>query len=257
MTYLEQIDKCKTLDALFSVWSKKEEMVQRVVYSGETHYLKINYKENGFISDGIVNKKAWAKMDFPKVLFVMKSFDGKDAVGDFDIRPRMRKEEFLGSSLLEIQQWVEGLLLTNEKEIRPYRGADIEKCWEKIAVIFLKKENAADGDKSCNPDIIDIHTKNNRVEIAKEIELINPDVIVCCSTFRSLMTYVYGEDVEQMIRDKKLAHWYCLIPVKGRGRLFIDYFEPGFPDLIAYYGIVNIYQQALINEAAFLRGDYQ
>lgn len=85
------------------------------------------------------------------------------------------------------------------------------------------------------------------MEIAKEIELVDPDIVVCCSTFRSLMTYVYNKDAQKMVDDMKYQ-WYCLMTINGRERLLIDYVEPGWPDLIAYYGIVNIYQQALINE---------
>lgn len=141
MKYLEQIGKCRTLDELFSVWSKKEEVVQRVVYSGKTHYLKIDYKENGFISDGIINQEVWDKIDFPKVLFVLKYMDYQDVVGDWDIRSSVKGGGYLGDNLTAIYSWAAGLLLTSEKKIRPYMGAHVERCLEKIAVLFLKKEN--------------------------------------------------------------------------------------------------------------------
>lgn len=52
-----------------------------------------------------------------------------------------------------------------------------------------------------------------------------------------------------MNNETRCDNWYYYLDVCGRKRLFIDYYHPGnrWPDLINYYGLLGIYQQALLH----------
>lgn len=260
MTYNEKIQNCSTLDELFEIWRSKPESKQRIVFGGQTELLTIDYRKDGFISDGIVDKLSWHKKR-PKILFVMKSLDYIRDNFDNDVRRSMFLKEILGDRMWTLGIWAKGLLLTNENQIYPFihtSFTDKANWWTEMAVLFLNKTRTG---KIATPDIIDLYAKNDRIEIKKEIEIIDPDVVVCCSTFRTLLSVMYGKRVisysnprndEPVIQSEN--DWCYSLPINGRDRLFIDYFEPGWPDLIAYYGLVAIYQQALINGRIHLGG---
>ena len=257
MEYYRKIESCATLDELFSAWKIKNSCQHRIVSRGQTKFLRIDYEKNGFISDGIVNESGWNNGQAPKILFVMKSLSSDIKSVDVDIRSEMRKGTKSrlgitsnGFSYLTIGKWAKGLSLTDKERIEPYyhKFCDVYAWWKSIAVMGLKKEN--DDETISDPDIIDIYAESDSVEIKKEIEIINPDIIVCCSTYRTLMTYVFGyepEDGPIYNSDIMKNNWCNMVPVNGKDSLFIDYVEPCWPYLVAYYGLVNIYQQALIS----------
>lgn len=151
-----------------------------------------------------------------------------------------------------IAKWALGIIRTDKERIEPYEHHNYyEEWWNNISIMGIKKEN--NSSVIMNPDTVDIYAESNKDEIKKEIEIIDPDIIVCCSVYRTLMTIVYQYDTEEEFTEaffkseSMLNNWCNVIPINGRNRLFIQYVEPGWPDLITYYGLVNIYQQALIN----------
>ena len=55
----------------------------------------------------------------------------------------------------------------------------------------------------------------------------------------------------RFIEPKRCDNWYYYSDViGGKERLFIDYYHPAnrYPTLLNYYGLVNIYQQALLEK---------
>lgn len=85
------------------------------------------------------------------------------------------------------------------------------------------------------------------MEILKEFSLIDPDIVICGSTFGTFLTTVM--EMPEMNNETRCDNWYYYLDVCGRKRLFIDYYHPGnrWPDLINYYGLLGIYQQALLH----------
>lgn len=259
MTYLEQIDECTSLEKLYKVWKTKDAGRQRIVYEGKTEYLTIDYRENGFICDGIVDKTVWDKKK-PKILFVLKS---SGYVGDKHRRNMtfsMYLKEYFSSDLWTVGEWAKGMLMTDENSLcHPFEQRceyDLNR-WREISVLFIKKEIRGGLGKP-NPDLIDLYAKNDRYEIRKEIEIIDPDIVVCCSTFRTLLSVLYDKRIVSIANPHKdeitqSLNWCYKLPINGKDKLFIDYVEPGYPNLMAYYGLVGIYQQVLKN--GFLKGE--
>ncbi len=259
MNYFERIESCTTLDDLFAVWKAKAAVQHRYVSRGKTSFIETDFAQNGFISDGIINNNVWNGGQYPKILFVMKNLKTDEESVDIDIRPEMRKgnESSLWTKrgwdgLYTIAKWAIGICLTDKERIEPFFWkAPNTDWWNNIAIMLIKKENG--NNDIINPDIIDLYADSDNVELKREIEIIDPDIVVCCSTYRTLMTFVYGFDPESTSNpiyssETMENNWCNLIPINGRDRLFINYVEPGWPELVAYYGLVNIYQQALIKD---------
>lgn len=80
----------------------------------------------------------------------------------------------------------------------------------------------------------------------KQIEIINPDIIICGYTIEALERIFE----KQICGDKKCDNLFYYAVLAGRVRLVIDYYHPAnrFPALLNYYGIVNIYQQVLLEK---------
>ena len=87
----------------------------------------------------------------------------------------------------------------------------------------------------------------DREEIRKEFDLIDADIIVCGSTFGVLLEKVFEHPA---LTEKKTSdNWYYFEDFDGSGkrRLYIDGYHPAnrWPDLMNYYTVASIYQQAL------------
>ncbi len=74
--------------------------------------------------------------------------------------------------------------------------------------------------------------------------MIDPDIIVCGYTFQILYHEVFEYD-----NLGKNDNWYYYLDVFNKKRLFIDYYHPAnhWPSLTNYYGLMGIYQQALLD----------
>lgn len=110
----------------------------------------------------------------------------------------------------------------------------------KIAVVNIKKSG---GKHTSIYEEIDAYAQADAEEIIREIELIDPDIIICGATFASL-----NQILNQPMEKGSNENWfYYSDALGGKERLFIDYYHPAnrYPALLNYYGIVGIYQQAL------------
>ena len=84
-------------------------------------------------------------------------------------------------------------------------------------------------------------------EIKKELSLIDADIVICGATFKTLLYNVFEHEI---LNDETLCdNWYYYLNLDGKERLYIDAYHPAnyWPDLMNYYTITSIYQQALIS----------
>ena len=81
--------------------------------------------------------------------------------------------------------------------------------------------------------------------------MIDADVIVCGYTFRPLYKALFENDFENSGIEAN-ENWFYYLEYAGKKRLFIDYYHPSnyWSDLINYYGLIGIYQQALNSDKA-------
>ncbi len=246
MTYEEKIFKCETLDTLFSFWKQKK--VSEITYESDGNVVtkSLDHSKNIFVSDGIVNPNKWGNYGNKKILFVMKEAYGGD--GDWSLADWLLNEHPTLRIWKRIAKWSHGLQYTTSNCICRYMENLSElvhnEALERIAVMNLKK---SDGKSSSQYAEIAAYANLDSLEIRKEFELIDAEIIICGATFNMLCSALLGNPLPE---DEKSDNWYYFLNIFGKKRLFIDYYHPAnrWSDLLNYYGILSIYQQALIED---------
>ena len=102
---------------------------------------------------------------------------------------------------------------------------------DRIAVVNVKKSNG--GSKSEYEDLKK-YALEDRLEIKRELEIIQPDIIVCGNNL-SLLKLVLGEELQNDDTwDNMLALW--------KDTLVLDYYHPAvhYPNRVNYYALMAI-----------------
>lgn len=144
-----------------------------------------------------------------------------------------------------VAKWVRGLCNTTVDRVEPYvrwiTEEEGREALRKIAVINVKK---IDGKSGSDRDDLMGFVEANAELLRREIELVQPKIIVCGNTFEYLQK-IFG-----IYHERNCDNWYYWIELGSIGRvLVLDYFHPAvrYPELMTYYGLMNCYQQALQN----------
>lgn len=147
-----------------------------------------------------------------------------------------------------VAEWSYGLTHTTTDRIPEFKAFKSLSIKEKrdaidaIAVINLKK---VDGKPVSDDADIMKHTVENAASLQREIEIAKPQVIVCGGTMK------YLESILGVKRKIRCDNWYYWFDVGNQKNvLVLDYCHPAIRSysLLYYYGITNIYQQALIKK---------
>lgn len=214
----------------------------------------------GFVSDGIVCPELWFSQS-TRVLFILKeaySDDGNE--NDWDLLDCLNSEsESKGRIWTAVAEWQYALQNTTEeripvfdgwlgcpvgdtKQYREARTALLKQC----AVINIKKSNGQNG--SDDMDLLR-YVKEDWMLIKSQIELINPTIIVCGSTFSLLRDWKTEPEQE---RKLILGMDTASLP-EGRGcyaigsRTLLAYYHPAnqYPAVLNHYGLVGMYHNFL------------
>jgi hypothetical protein len=249
MGYSENSQGCASLEELFELWKHKEP--QKIIYTvkKKQYESEINHAQNKFIPDGIVNHEVWNDSIHKRILYVLKEAYTDEAKG-YDLVDWLNSEPDL-RMWNRVARWTYGLQNTSETEIAKYipdidKDAAIRKqSFEQIAVMNLKKSG---GDSTSVIDEIAAYAKSDREELIRELQLIDPEIVLCGSTFWILYQIVFGK--EPLKGNQANNNWFYYLNLDGKVRLYIDYYHPAnqWPDLVNYYAVTNIYQQALISK---------
>ena len=203
------IDKTKQLNELFSRW-------------------KTSYGQQSidFSEDGIINEEIWNKAH-RKILFFMK--DSNDYRKDLRDLFNRNPWQLLGIWSYGLQQLTTACtpIFTEPKKTENWQFA----C-RSSAVINLKKLT---GKNHSNDS--ELQTAGNRdiAYINEELEIIQPDIVVCCGIFhlvKDLFTGMEPKGPDGRIYQRGDVIW-------------IDFIHPSFPNLrydISYYALITLYQ---------------
>lgn len=178
-------------------------------------------------------------------MFVLKEAYGTDW-HDNTLVTWLRRDHPNSRIWSRVARWVYGIDNTTKDHIERYVPQLDEvvhkQCLDEIAVVNLKK---SDGNSSSKYDEIAKYARKDKEIIKREIELIDPKIVICGSTFSILLREVY--DSYSLKEDNPSDNWYYYLNLDGKTRLYIDYYHPAnhWSDLMNYYSITNIYQQAL------------
>lgn len=209
------MDQKQQLKELFDKWRKKP-----------------NHNET-FIEDGIVNLPKWINQK-PKLLFFLKEAYG----GPFDLAKALNKA---GADFGRSQIWWRVAIWTQAiyDSIIPPQQYDertiigkADEIIRSISVINIKKSH---GQKSSNNTDLEKFLADDKAELAEELNIINPDVILCGNTFHLLES----ADIFPGIRKGKSDDYIW------NDKLIINYWHPSGRGIVSndevnYYAIREI-----------------
>ncbi|MEE9443328.1 MAG: hypothetical protein V3V99_11755 [candidate division Zixibacteria bacterium] len=143
------------------------------------HYRKLGIDSNKICKDGIFNEKQYEESS-KKILYVMKEVNdwpGGDLRTLFNDGLRIRM-------WFTIARWTSGIL----NGFPEYKDIDKNEIYtkdiHKIACINLKKTS---GGSISNMAVINAHAYIGRHLLSEQITEIDPDIIIACGTFESLI----------------------------------------------------------------------
>ena len=204
-----------------------------------------------------MNPEVWNSGDKKRILFIMKEAYGSD----WDNRTLASWLRMYHPTLpmwRRVARWTYGIQHTDANEIARYKANLTDEqhaeSLEQIAILNLKKSN---GDSASDYGEIDAYAREDRLEILKEFSLIDPDIVICGSTFGTKLTTVLQKP--PLNDSTGNDNWYYFMNVARKERLFIDYYHPAnhWSDLMNYYGLMGIYQQALKEKQPVVRNGRQ
>lgn len=204
---------------------------------------RIDHQAGVFISDGISCPEQWFAQEVRPLFLLKEAYGGK---GDWDLRDHfMKDEEMVGNiTWRRITQWTRGIMGTTADEMPPF-----EKCegpirfgnehLQKIAVVNVKKSG---GKPRSDHDDLAEYAKYDRDEIAAQIRLIDPTVIICGYTCNYLSIAMAPN-----LKEERNSNLFYFLNLNGHETIVLDYWHPSnqYPDLMNYYGLMGAYQQAL------------
>ena len=116
------------------------------------------------------------------------------------------------------------------------------------AVVNVKKSG---GEKVSDYKEIQRYAEYDRRELRREIELIDPTVIVCGYTISALNIIMETPVKEYANAEQQNSNLFYTVQINGHAAIVLDYWHPSnqFPDLLNYYGLMGSYQQALLHRA--------
>ncbi len=206
----------KELDFLFEEWEKR--------------HLAKGYKK--FIRDGIVNENWWLQeQNVPKICFFLKEArtqkDGYNLVRDlYEHEPWKLWQR--------VAIWTQAMQLAFSGE-RPY---DVDKIQMKsheavrqTAVVNVKKSN---GLAESDEEDLWQYVREDKDLLKRELEIVNPDIILCGYTF-GMLSDVLGDELEKDgTADTMYAFW--------KDKLIIDYYHPAchYPNRVNYYALMTV-----------------
>lgn len=175
-----------------------------------------DYK-NVFVGDGIINETEWNKT-FPKILFIAKEANqfGTQRFGDF--REDWKGDEWQYPFAYRIAEWSFGIIKNFPLFNEIYRDyPQLHEMLQKVSFLNIKKNGGA---SSCQPSDLEKHFDENQLFLNRELELINPNIIILGLSFNLYIRAKMFDDVDW--KDSG----YDIYVAKCSGRRIIDFYHP-------------------------------
>ena len=186
------------------------------------------YPDSVLITDGIIDTELWKNSKI-KILFLLKEAYGKKR----HLPDYINQSKAKGRTFIPLAQWAYAIQeITKKKKLSIFskNKSIINPPLLSSAVINIKKVN---GKKSSdNKDLVK-YVNENWEEIKKQINTINPDIIVCGNTWSLIHSKLQDSTV---ISDRVY---------KTDNYIFIDFWHPAnrTSNIMNYYALSAIYLQ--------------
>lgn len=234
----------KDMEQLFAEWKSVEPAEIKESKFDKTSI--IDHKNKVFIKDGVVCPEQWFSQEIRPLFLLKEAYGGKE---DWDLIDFLSSKERMSKMWNRVAHWTYGLMKTDTNHIEPFSklsGSTYAENDElkQIAVINVKK---SDGKKGSDWEQINAYAEFDKDRLMKQIELCDPTIIVCgyTGTPLEIVTKCTRQNYRQEWNDSRYYHF----EINGHDAIILDYWHPAnmYPDIMNYYGLMGIYQQALLN----------
>lgn len=224
----QYIEQC---NVLFENWKNKPAHGQ------------VDHRNGVFIADGVVLPEQWFSQDIRPLFLLKEAYNGES---DWSLTDHLlHSKKKCNATWRRITQWTEGLLNTTADAIHPY--TKVQDCTfgneylKRIAAINIKKSG---GQKTSDGEDLKVYAQYDRTELYEQLKLADPSVIVCGYTMEHL-NLILPEPIKTRAGQSQNLYYYTSI--NGHDVLVLDYWHPSnqYPDIMNYYTLMSIYQQAL------------
>ena len=203
--------------------------------------------EDGFVRDGVVDPERWFSQAV-RPLFLLKEAHDRPGTGDWDLTAyagRIAGGAGIPAPIWNrLREWTRGLRRTSAERMEPYQAAAAAPRSELgcCAVVNVKKPF---GGSVSDMEVIGSYGLADGPLLLRQLELCEPTVIVCGGTAEVL------DRLAHFRAGGSNPEWFYGMELAGRRVTVLDYYHPAarLPKLLSYYGLVSIYQQALLREA--------
>lgn len=202
---------------------------------------RVNSNNTPFVTDGVMDPEQWFKRA-ERIMFVIKETYSDKHEKDWDLAAdHVLSNEKIGQKTIwrNISLWAKGMQYICS-DYNPY-DKDLEsfgnEYLHRIAVLSIKKYN---GTSTSNDEDIIHYADQEKDLIEKEIEICDPNVIVCCGTAKAL-SKVIDFNYEQK-NNECFYHTF----INGHEVIVIDFFHPDnrYPKIMNCFTLCSIYQRA-------------
>ncbi len=218
------------LEKLFDKWAEKH---AKKLSAADPYGMKHEPPYGKFVRDGIVNPDKWAIQE-PKICFIMPEAGGYDDLEKFpeghDLAEEWNKKGCFTKLMFKFAVWVQAVYDSFFDPVPYVKKPIMDQKNDLIRAISIVNIKKSDGQKVPQLDLVKKFAQEDATELRKQIELINPDVILCCGVFRFLVgtppedaktkrkrDFVFYRD--ELVKGSKLAH-------KWGDKLIMDFWHP-------------------------------
>lgn len=175
------------------------------------------HDKNSFVKDGIIDLGIW-KNQSPKILFLLKEAYTKET-GEMDLTEELA-ESAPYKNWWNASGWIYAINeLYNNKDKKPeyYELSSWEEgntLLKSVAVVDIKKSK---GNTLSNYTDLDTYLEHDKDRLRKQIDLINPNIILCGRLFNYYKA-IYPEGVIEKIEETNKCYIH-------NDRLIIDFWH--------------------------------
>ena len=243
--YQEKVDKyTKELPTLFTRFKEK------------SPDWDINHPSSDFVSDGIVREekdlKLWFQQEYRPLFLLREAYGEENSVQEWDITAYIRsvvdgeRKDRPSPTWRNVARWAYGILkMSDDGEFPAFPESSIittksdNHPLKQIAVVNIKKVN---GKKTSKTNDLLRYAKATAAEIWKEIELIDPTVIISAND-PLIQDELAKKNGFEINRQDKTSH----LTINEHDVILIEYFHPAdlrHSDLMNYCNLMAMYQRA-------------
>lgn len=196
------------LEKLFDKWAEKH---AKKLSTEAPYEIPHEAPYGKFVRDGIINPEKWAIQE-PKICFVMPEAGGYDDTEKFpeghDLAAEWNEKGSFTKLMFKMAVWIQAVNDAFFDPVPYVKKSIIDQRNDLIRSIAIVNLRKSDGQKVPQYKVVSNFAQEDATELRKEIELINPDVIICCNTFKTICKKRPEDDTPEKPKRKRSAVFY-------------------------------------------------